>query len=68
LGVTVDDAGRVIRADPISGDVKLVDSAMAAVKLWRYRPLVKNGKAASFETTVIVDFSLASPRPLRTVQ
>jgi len=43
----------------ISGPPLLIQSALDAVKQWRYRPYVLNGEPVAVETTVTVVFSLA---------
>jgi outer membrane biosynthesis protein TonB len=40
----------------VDGDAALATAAIDAVKQWRYRPYVRDGKAQPFQTVVIVDF------------
>lgn len=44
----------VLRCTP--PDLGFCQSAVKAVKRWRYRPGLRNGRAAQFSVTVIVDF------------
>jgi periplasmic protein TonB len=51
--------GRVLKADVVRGAPLLNDAAVAAVKQWRYKPLLLNGVPTEFILTVTVNFSLA---------
>jgi len=50
--------GRVLTADVVKGTPLLNDAAIAAVKQWRYKPLLLNGEPTEFILTVTVNFSL----------
>jgi outer membrane biosynthesis protein TonB len=50
--------GRVKEVKPLRGQVILVDAARAAVKQWRYMPLLLNGAPVEFILTVTVNFNL----------
>ncbi len=52
----VDENGKVEGVRLVEGNAALATAAMQAVKQWRYRPYVRDGKAQSFQTVVIVDF------------
>ena len=41
------------------GDKRLEEAALAAVKQWRYEPILKDGKPVEFKATVTVNFDLA---------
>ena len=56
LKEVVDEDGKVAGVRLVEGNDKLVPAAIAAVKQWRYRPYVRDGKAQSFQTLVILDF------------
>lgn len=56
LKVVVDETGKVEGIRLIEGNATLATAAMQAVKQWRYRPYVRDGKAQPFQTVVIVDF------------
>ncbi len=56
LKVVVDEDGKVGGLRLIEGNAALANAAMQAVKQWRYRPYVRDGKALPFQTVVIVDF------------
>jgi TonB family protein len=44
MDVTLKEDGTVDRVSIIDGDPLLADAATTAVKQWRYKPLVMNGK------------------------
>lgn len=41
------------------GDKRLAEAALAAVKQWKYAPIVKDGKPVDFKATVTVRFKLS---------
>ena len=57
----VDVHGRVKTATVLRGVTLLDEAALAAVKQWRYQPLLLNGEPTEFILTVTVMFSLTSP-------
>jgi protein TonB len=56
LKAVVNENGKVDGVRLVEGDATLAAAAMQAVKQWRYRPYLRNGKAQPFQTVVIVDF------------
>jgi protein TonB len=56
LKEVVDENGKVEGLRLVEGNAALATAAIQAVKQWRYRPYVRDGKAQSFQTVVIVDF------------
>ncbi|HXW90834.1 MAG TPA: TonB family protein [Terriglobales bacterium] len=58
LDVWVGREGAVYKLAPISGNPQLVAAASAAVRQWRFRPLVHEGQAEDFRTRVTVNFRL----------
>jgi len=56
LKTVVDETGRVEGVRLVEGNATLAAAAIEAVKQWRYRPYVRDGKALPFQTVVIVDF------------
>jgi protein TonB len=50
--------GRVLTADVLKGTPLLNDAAVAAVRQWRYKPLLLNGVPTEFILTVTVTFNL----------
>ena len=55
LKALVDENGNVKDARMVKGDPALAASAISAIKLWRYRPYIRDGKALPFQTIVILD-------------
>jgi TonB family protein len=58
--------GTVDKVEAISGEEPFIEAAMAAVRKWKYQPLVLNGVAVEFDTTVQVIFQL--PKKLKSKQ
>jgi protein TonB len=58
LAATISEDGRIEHLRVISGHALLRDAAITAVKDWRYRPYLLNGKAVEVETTITVRFTL----------
>jgi TonB family protein len=56
LKTVVDDGGKVESVHLMEGNPTLADAAIQAVKQWRYRPYVRDGKSLPFQTVVLVDF------------
>ena len=56
LKTVVDDSGKVESVTLVEGNPALADAAIHAVKQWRYRPYVRDGKNLPFQTVVLVDF------------
>ena len=58
LSAMVTEDGRVRDVRVVEGSPALAQSAMDAVKQWRYKPFLLDGKPAKRETTVTIDFKL----------
>jgi len=56
LKEVVDENGKVEGVRLVEGNAALAAAAINAVKQWRYRPYVRDGKAQPFQTVVLVDF------------
>jgi TonB family protein len=56
LKEVVDENGKVEGVRLVEGNATLATAAIKAVKQWRYRPYVRDGKALPFQTVVILDF------------
>lgn len=54
----VDSSGDIEELGLMSGPLPLYGAAYDAVKRWRYRPTTVNGKAVSFVTSMVINFSL----------
>jgi len=60
LKARIDKDGYVESVDLLHGHPLLVPAAIDAVKKWRYKSFVKNGKPVSVETEIEVNFRLTS--------
>jgi protein TonB len=49
--------GRIQNLSVVSGNAMLTQSAIDAVKSWRYKPYLLNGEPTEVDTTVTVNFS-----------
>jgi protein TonB len=58
LQATISKQGTIENLHVISGPAMLQQSAMDAVRQWRYKPYLLNGEPVEVETTVNVIFSL----------
>ena len=59
LEAQVDQEGHVVDLKVLRSASPLLDNAaIAAVKQWRYRPLVLNGQPQQFVLTVVLTFNL----------
>jgi TonB family protein len=56
LKTFVNAEGAVDSVQLVEGNAALSEAAIAAVKQWRYRPYVRDGKTKPFQTIVLVDF------------
>jgi protein TonB len=58
LRAIINSAGDVETLTLISGHPLLVPAAMDAVKQWKYKPYLLNGKAVTVDTQITVNFAL----------
>jgi len=56
LHVNIGETGDVQTADLVSRHPMLAPAAIKAVKQWKYKPYLLNGKPVEFDTNVRVDF------------
>jgi TonB family protein len=56
LKTMVDENGAVQSVQALEGNSALAVAAMDAVRQWRYKPYIRDGKALPFQTIVLVDF------------
>jgi TonB family protein len=59
MNVRIDKQGRVSSAEVVSGEPSLAAAAVEAVRQWKYRPYLLNGKPVEVETQVQVSFTLS---------
>jgi periplasmic protein TonB len=60
LHAIIDKDGKVAQLEVISGHPLLVQSALDAVKQWRYKPTLLNGDPVEVDTTITVTFTMGS--------
>jgi TonB family protein len=58
LDVLVGKDGRVQRLSLVRGDLALTAAAADAVRQWRFKPLIRNGRPGSFESHITLTFAL----------
>ena len=54
--IVVDEAGNVVDAKVVKGNALFTQSSLAAVKEWKFTPLVKDGQAVKFSTIVVFNY------------
>jgi protein TonB len=59
LSAIIDTNGQIQNLQLVSGHPMLVPAAIAAVKLWRYKPYLLNGQPVEVDTTITVIFVLS---------
>jgi TonB family protein len=60
LAIVIGTDGLVKNLSVVSGDLQLVNAATEAVRQWRFKPYILDGKTVDFETRVTVNFALPS--------
>jgi protein TonB len=60
LHAIIDKEGKVAQLEIVSGHPLLVQSALDAVKQWRYKPTQLNGEPVEVDTTIQVTFTMGS--------
>jgi periplasmic protein TonB len=56
--VMVDEAGRVIEAEPLCGPPLIREAGVEAVRKWRFSPTLRNGRPVKVTGTVTINFEL----------
>jgi len=59
LRAIIGEKGNVESLRVMSGPAELAPAAVDAVKQWKYRPYMKDGRAVEVETDITVNFTLA---------
>jgi len=57
--ILVSETGDVETAEIVSGDPVLAKSALDAVKKWKFKPFIKNGKPVEVSTKLPFDFAFS---------
>ncbi|MGQ9917719.1 MAG: energy transducer TonB [Bryobacteraceae bacterium] len=55
--ITVDEQGNVIDAKVLKGNALFTQSSLAAVKEWKFTPLLKDGQPAKFTTIITFNYT-----------
>ena len=63
LLVTMDPAGNVTSAEPLTGRAILRPAAVDAVMRWKYRPVLRDGRPVSAYTEAMVEFIIDPKKP-----
>jgi len=58
LHAVISTDGSVQALEVISGDALFIQSALAAVREWRYHPTILNGQAVEVDTQITVIYTL----------
>jgi protein TonB len=58
LHAIIDKEGKISEVQVLSGDELLAQSALEAVRQWRYKPMLVDGEPREVDTTIVVTFSL----------
>ena len=56
LHAIISEDGRIESLEMVSGDVLFEQSAMDAVRRWRYRPTILNGRPVKVDTYITVNY------------
>jgi TonB family protein len=56
IHVIIDRDGLIAKSEPASGPAELANSALDAVRQWRYKPVTINGDPVEVDTTIPVEF------------
>jgi TonB family protein len=54
----IDSAGNIIALEPLSGPRQLVPASMEAVRHWKYKPYLPQGRPVEVDTTIEVNFAV----------
>ncbi len=58
LHAIIDKEGKISETQVLAGDDLLAQSALEAVRQWRYKPMLVDGEPREVDTTIVVTFSL----------
>lgn len=58
MQVTIDEGGLVIKAIPVSGPKDLIDTSITAVKKWRFRPIILEGKPVKVQGILVFNYTI----------
>ncbi|MBE0659648.1 MAG: energy transducer TonB [Bryobacteraceae bacterium] len=55
--ITVDESGSVVDAKVLKGNAIFSAASLAAVKQWKFTPLLQDGAAKSFTSVIVFNYS-----------
>ncbi len=55
--ITVNEEGSVVDAKVLKGNAMFSSSSMAAVKQWKFTPLLQDGAAKSFTSVIVFNYT-----------
>lgn len=55
--IKVDEEGSVTDAKVLKGNAMFSSSAMSAVRMWKFNPMVQDGVAKSFTSVIVFNFT-----------
>ena len=58
LQATIDTKGNITNLKVVQGDPILAAASIEAVKQWKYRPYILNGKPVEVDTTIKIQFHM----------
>ncbi len=58
LQATIDTQGNLTNLKVVQGEPILVEASMDAVKKWKYRPYIYEGKPVEVDTTIRIEFHM----------
>jgi periplasmic protein TonB len=59
LMAVISKEGKIVDLKPVSGDPLLTAAAVKAVKKWRYKPYLLQGRPVEVDTQIQVNFTLS---------
>lgn len=68
LAIDITESGTVTRVMVISGHPILITAAIDAVKKWRYKPFLTEGRLAAVHTVILVPFYMGSSPDTETIR
>jgi len=60
MDAVISKEGDITELTVTSGDNQLTEAALKAVRQWKYKPYLLNGKPVEVETTIQIVFTLAN--------
>jgi len=58
LRIIIDRQGNVAEVYAVKGDAMLVESAVKAVKKWKYRPYILDGESVEMDAPILIKYRM----------